>query len=188
MAVAHHLRRFDAALRIDPVAHRALTLQTHVQRPLRVARRLLGDRQVLPARRLGRCQPGTLGRLGLDSRLGFQTCALRLLLRFAGLPLAFALGFLALAFLALALPFVPLLLDARLLGTFESQLGLLPPALFDAWVALRLRRPGLRRLRLDRRLGQWLDHGFGRRLRQADQLGLEHAAGGGRVQFRRPAV
>lgn len=134
MAVADHFRRAHASLLIDRVADRAGTLQPGVQRPLRIDRRLLGNRQVLPAGSLGRCSLScALSRFGarrclglaalrVQSRLLSLTFALLLLLLPATLLLFPATLLLAPAFqlllallLGLALPF----------GALEGQVGLL---------------------------------------------------------------
>lgn len=78
MALADHLRIADPALRRNRVGHRAFPLDIAIQRPLRVVRSLLRDRQILPAGRLG-CSSGPGSRL---TRLGFPhfllTCLLLL--------------------------------------------------------------------------------------------------------------
>ena len=161
MTVAHHLRVFDAALRVDPVAHRAVALDALVQGAFGVIRRVLGDRQVL----------ATGGRGGLGLAGAFGGCGsgagLGLLCLLAGQ----FLGRTALAFNALALglfAFQALTL-ALLLDALARQGGLLQLLLFDAWVG-----PGclyrLGRLGLGQHHGR--QHGLGLwrgRRRQGDQ-------------------
>lgn len=128
MAVTNHLGRTHPSLDVHRVAHRAGALQPGVQRPLRIDRRLLGDRLVLAAGCLrGSRLPGTLGRFGTGRCLGLaalrvQPCLLgqtlllqTLLFVTAALLLAATFQLLLALLLGFALPF----------GALEGQVGLL---------------------------------------------------------------
>ena len=128
MTVTNHLGRTHPSLDVHRVAHRAGALQPGVQRPLRIDRRLLGDRQVLAAGCLrGSRLQGTLGRFGTGRCLGLaalrvqpfllgQTLLLpTLLFVTAALLLAATFQLLLALLLGFALPF----------GALEGQIGLL---------------------------------------------------------------